>query len=33
MKKYLLCLIALCLSYMTFAQEQIKINIIFGQTI
>ena len=31
MKKYLLCLIALCLSYMTFAQEQIKINIILDK--
>ena len=31
MKKYLLCLIALCLSYMTFAQEQIKINIILNE--
>ena len=31
MKKYLLCLIALCISYMTFAQEQIKINIILNE--
>lgn len=27
-KKYLLCLFAICLSYMTFAQEQIKIMVL-----
>lgn len=31
MKKYLLCLFAICLSCMTFAQEQIKINIILNE--
>ncbi len=31
MKKHLLCLVAICLSSLTFAQEQIKINIILNE--